>query len=470
MSIPAIDYQEGVLSLTGGSEWLPNMTTADQQVLLGMAQMPAGAGRSLDLLRIAADGLPGQSTGYVPSTGRWEVDPTTILRIGWDPDGLRLISASDGLVRFKGIAPSGMSYAPSGQQVVAGGDPLVSIQTSGLAWLFPDAGALPDPQTVWSDWFAMPWMHQTLLSIVHDSGRLLRGLDFASIPGFLLFRQHPLDLFPLGYFHGVELKASTCPAMLASGDEVGSMGQAAMLQLRRSEPTLDRLRTALHTLLGVTMSPSAGAIVAVETAGDGYRYLLDADDFIAPLPHEPLAVGTVLSAGQAIDAPFVLYGNDGETRWWSALDFRGGLSLDTILPFQGLSVRADGLRVEAWEDDDELRLTIYPAGEADVVTAYAAHQLAVQRLKTAPADLFAACGLVTTVAELMSEFPVAPNRDVRFIDGVQFILRTCLGSSAILCEFKTTDADTQQRIRSFLDERRPTTGCLLYLDPYIPPA
>jgi hypothetical protein len=176
---------------------------------------------------------------------------------------------------------------------------------------------------------------------IQASGRTLAlGIDFFLDHDFIFFRQDPTELFPQGYYTVVSGIDTAYRPIMADflGINVPEY-QDIITQYVKKYQTPGWFKLAASAAAGMVILRQGGKLIDTQTSPYGTVYVFEEETVRVSYEHTPLVVGNTYVKHYVIgDGLQILFGDPG-TRWWRQVDWRGGISLDPLIPtFKGLQL------------------------------------------------------------------------------------------------------------------------------------
>jgi len=176
--------------------------------------------------------------------------------------------------------------------------------------------------------------------VLITAGRtLVLGIDYELSDSFMVFREHPKELFKSDIVHvkvsETSMRSPMCFPMKV--DVTGDVSYIARYLRQRQDSKSFEL--AIAQAAGMVILPKASVLLDIRATGQVTRYIFE--DFTVDVPyyHIPLVKGRLYEAGRIVGDTVKIYAPTGGDRWYRNLDWQDGLSLDGLIPFKGLSVR-----------------------------------------------------------------------------------------------------------------------------------
>lgn len=318
---------------------------------------------------------------------------------------------------------------------------------------------LPDPNTqsvtrdtaAWQTWWAcqIPEDLGDLISIGSGQGLLLSGVDFYRTGDRLLFREHPMLLFPDAHMTLTVVQDTLSPLAYAAGFEGRRNTVQEICRIKRLGPTPARLQALADTFTGVCRLAEPTHIVQIRPLPEGYRYTTDTGELLVPYEHVPPALGAHLPAGYQFGRGLTLRarGMDGPD-WWRSVDLSAGISLDPWCPVKGLRMPSGTVRVDSYDDDGVVRAKLYLEGDPRAVTRFQAWCQSAERRLPASRHLAPALGINSAGV-------------TKYVDGLDLLFNKMWGQDAIIVVGGST---VPRSLRQILQELIPLTAVLVWPD------
>lgn len=212
-----------------------------------------------------------------------------------------------------------------------------------------DYGLSTDAPTVYDGWrikyYALLLQDIIPVAIQCNDRQLLLGVDFFIQAGrYIYFRQDPREIFPTsGYLvvRGYEMNYRSYISYFTQTHAPGN--DDLVVKYFRVSQTPQYFKLALAAIGQLGIIRYGGKLLAIATTDnstDDVVYVFDKEAVRVSYQHEALVVGRVYEPltiiGNVIQ---VLQADRKQKAWWRALNWRGGLVLDPIVPgYRGLPV------------------------------------------------------------------------------------------------------------------------------------
>lgn len=319
---------------------------------------------------------------------------------------------------------------------------------------------LPDPNTqsvtpdtaAWQTWWVcqIPEDLGEVVSIQSASGPLLAGLDFYRTRDRILFREHPVTLFPTASMNMTVIQDEVSPLAYAAGCEGPRTTVEEVCRIKRLGPTPARLQKLADVFTGTVRTDRPMTIQRIIPLPEGFRYLLaDGGELVVPYDHTPAAINTMLPVGYQFGRGLTLYSRGAlGPDWWRAADLSAGISLDPWCPVKGLRMPAGTVRVDSYDDAGTVRVRVQVEGEEAAVTRFQYWCQTAERRLPASRHLAPALGIVSAGV-------------TQFVEGMDLLFNKLWGSDAILI---TGGSTVPKALRALLQDLVPLQSVLVWVD------
>ena len=457
MSHPSLDTKHALLA-KAGSFWGEGLTESARMDARRLAHM--GTVRPQDmLLESCVNWAAGDADVWVHGEERMFSENDIGTPFGISQERLRMVA--DGVV---------VTFRPRHPLHPNGGTALLFTENdnafealaaeSGEFLLWP---AEPDAQPVYLPdeyrpvWF-VPWDEELDTSALQSTGGrlLLAGVDFVQSANVLTLYIHPLQLFPDRKIQIVAARRrqrSVHSFTMKLEGVAGPTQYIARWQRDRQSPKA--LKLALAQACGRVICPRDTFVLAVAAEGEGARYTCEGFDLRVPYAHTRLSAGDFLEAEEIVGGGFNVLKGPGDSHWWRALDWSGGLSLDDLCPVSGLTVPDAQIRLDVDPTTTDSLNGIYHVrphiqGSDAVLTRY------WQWLEFSED----ATGILLDAA-----VGLGSKDDAHYANGIDFYFSNLLGVRAMIVQLPASLSATELRVaRTFLKQEQPLGVVLLRTD------
>lgn len=304
--------------------------------------------------------------------------------------------------------------------------------------------------------FILRWPYgSTPYGMMSGTKTLLLGIDYEAGWGALVFREHPLELFP---DHRILVLSSSevlhNPLNYVLGVEEFS-GEATPISLfMRESIGPDQLLKALAQVAGLVCLPQDGVLEASQEFCGGVRYQFPWGSVAVPYPHTQLEIGTQYLAGHLVGGAIKIWGATGRHGWFREIDWPDeGLSLDGLCPFKGLWVPDRAITFEAYETGPGGKLHVRPYVDGD--TAVRTRWWGWIR----DSELWSGVWLNDALG-------LVAEGDRTYLSAMEFWFRYLLSTHSLVVDLalKAVGAESRQRVLDFLAQHRMLSSNLIILD------
>ncbi len=233
---------------------------------------------------------------------------------------------------------------------------------------------VPPPYDTWE--FPVPDI--TPLAFQTKAGKRILGADYEFNNGVVVFRESVYPVFDFPRVQVFAYQENTFNLQnYALSLEVATDNVQEVARYYRSNQTAVQFQKAIAVAAGYVVLQFTGTLQA--RIGD--LYVFDTGVVRVPYVHDLLTVGTLYPEGTVVGGMVTVTASTGGV-WWRNLDWSQGLSLDSLIPFQGLSV-PDSNQLVSTTTQSTVRSGKYHVsaplvGSATVQEKFWAHQAAAE--------------------------------------------------------------------------------------------
>lgn len=280
-----------------------------------------------------------------------------------------------------------------------------------------------------------------------EAGNVLyAGVDFWRVGDTqLLMQDSPHALFPNGALLIVSGWEDPTSAFSQALGIDTLPGKFVWRWIRGVTGSPEAFRRAVAEAAGLLVFQQDATIHAVISELDGSTtYVTSTEVLRARYPHTPLVDGQTVLEGEIVggEGLTVTSGNS-SSRWYRALDWSAGLSLDGLCPVAGITVADAEVLAEVVATAGGKLLVEFPVGGApEDVTAFWGH---VRRSETRSGKY------------LSDALPVAVLGDTCPVNPLDFFLQNQLGEHLMIVDLALSDMSPllQERARAFIQRNKP---------------
>jgi hypothetical protein len=258
---------------------------------------------------------------------------------------------------------------------------LLSSPASADVYFNWEAYLRPVPAPTYDTWTFRIAENIVPLAFDTKTGKKVIGNDYTFLDGLVTFRESPFALFDLPRVHIFSYQETLFNTNnYALWLEAPVKGLQEVALYCRDRQTSAQFERAIAVAAGYTVLPFDGVLRAMI----GPTYVFDAGVVVAPGHPNALTVGTWYPKGTVIGGSVKASAASGanNANWYRELDWSAGLSLDSLIPFTGLSV-PDEQRViytttESTAHAGKYHVIAQLDGDTATQTKFWAHQAAAE--------------------------------------------------------------------------------------------
>jgi len=292
-----------VLPGIGGSFWVSNISAGDKPLVRAMASGPLGGTATMSAASTGDIMAPTANAKVFVENRDVDFSAATVFRVDGDNlDQLRELHGDpDGWLGF--FRTPGDPWHPAWGTLYDDFGVLQCDFGELLLWAGDsDTPGIPlAPEDTNAYWACLTRQGFECARIRRPDGTwMLRGIDFQSGEGLVLFQEDPFAAFPTRRFTANGWDNPGCPFHFVWGlDDIRSSGYWVSYYFRRGQSALS-FKRALAEASGLAVCSALSYVSHVEVLGVGAVYHTDRERLVAAYPHTLLGVGHPLVAGDII--------------------------------------------------------------------------------------------------------------------------------------------------------------------------